>query len=582
MTGAARAPARRKNTGKRIDDTALRRTLRDVFGIRRLRPGQEDVIRAVIAGRDALAIMPTGAGKSLCYQLPALHLAGVTLVVSPLIALMKDQADTLAEAGIPVAQVNSTFSDTACREALGDVVAGKVKIAFITPERLTDPDTLRALERATIARVVVDEAHCICQWGHDFRPAFLDIPNALAALRNPPVLALTATATDAMADDIRASLARPSMKLIQTAMYRANLHYRVDHISSEDQRVAKVLDLVRSLPGAGIVYVATLRCLEALHDALAAADVPVLRYHGKLGARERNESQDAFMRGDARVMVATNAFGLGVDKPDIRFVIHAQMPGNLEAYYQESGRAGRDGEAAQCILLYDLRDRRTQQFFLVRRYPDADQVAAVQDAIAKHEGAPVSLETLRAALPHIAASKVKVAARLLALQGVVARTRNGELRLARPAIDAEQVGKLASVYSEREEEDREKLERMVFYAQTGHCRWRVLLDYFGESLGRDRCDTCDNCRRAREHAVDDAVSRIVSPMRLRREYSNGDRVRIPRVGEGIVRGLIGNEVTVELADGTTRTFLRSYVRRATGGVKASRQRTATTALAQAA
>src|SRR4051812_14939001 len=167
-----------------------------------------------MAGRDTVAIMPTGAGKSLCYQLPALHLPGVTLVVSPLIALMKDQADTLAEAGIPVARVNSTFSDTACKDALADVVAGKVKVAFFTPERLTDADTLRALEQATIARVVVDEAHCICQWGHDFRPAFLDIPNALSALGNPPVLALTATATEAMADDIRASLARPAMKVI--------------------------------------------------------------------------------------------------------------------------------------------------------------------------------------------------------------------------------------------------------------------------------------------------------------------------------------------------------------------------------
>jgi ATP-dependent DNA helicase RecQ len=334
---------------RRIDDASLRRTLRTVFGIKRLRPGQEDVIRTVLAGRDALAIMPTGAGKSLCYQLPALHLPGITLVVSPLIALMKDQADSLADAGVAVAQVNSAFSDAECAEALAAVGRGAVKIAFITPERLTDPATLTRLRPARVSRVVIDEAHCICQWGHDFRPAFLEIPSALQALGDPPVLALTATATDAMADEIRTSLARPGMRIIDTPMYRANLRYRVDHVSSEDERVARTTSLVQSMDGPGIVYVATLRCLESLHDALSAAGVPVRRYHGKLGTRERNDNQDAFMAGEARVMVATNAFGLGVDKPDIRFVLHAQMPGNLEAYYQESGRAGRDGEAAQCI-----------------------------------------------------------------------------------------------------------------------------------------------------------------------------------------------------------------------------------------
>jgi ATP-dependent DNA helicase RecQ len=267
------------------------------------------------------------------------------------------------------------------------------------------------------------------------------------------------------------------------------------------------------------------------------------------------------MCGDARVMVATNAFGLGVDKPDIRFVLHAQMPGNLEAYYQESGRAGRDGGAAQCILLYDLRDKRTQQFFLVRRYPDAAQVAAVQDALARREGAAVAIDDLRADLSNVAASKVKVAARLLAKRGVVKRNRDGALRLAKPPLSTQDIDTLARVYEDREQVDREKLERMVFYAQTGRCRWRALLDYFGEALDGDACGTCDNCTRAQERATDEAVADIVTPMRRRREFVQGDPVRIPRLGAGVVRALLGNEVTVELADGSTRTFLRRYVRR---------------------
>ena len=277
------------------------------------------------------------------------------------------------------------------------------------------------------------------------------------------------------------------------------------------------------------------------------------------------------MDGHLDVMVATNAFGLGVDKPDVRYVVHAQMPGSIEAYYQESGRGGRDGDVAQCTLLYDLRDRRVQQFFLARRYPDAEQLEAVRDAIARlaAEGA-VSVAALREALPGISEVKIKVAIKLLVDANAVVRRAGGNVafrqgQAAAAALqDRSRIAELARGYAEKAEQDREKLERMVFYAQTGLCRWRVLLDYFGERLEHERCGSCDNCirmtRRERE-AVPDVPGDSAAISKRRRGYTIGDDVRVPRYGSGRVRGVAGDEVTIEFPNGDARTFLRSYVRR---------------------
>jgi RecQ family ATP-dependent DNA helicase len=344
----------------------LKNLLRRRFGLRALRPGQREVIESVLAGRDTLAIMPSGAGKSLCYQLPTLHMRGTTLVVSPLIALMKDQSDKLEERGVDAAAMNSALSQRERREALRRIRGREADFIFTTPEQLAKPAFVDKLKAKPIDLFVVDEAHCITQWGHDFRPAYLGLGAALRALGNPTLLALTATATPDVIEDIGRQLGRPRMRVLNAGVYRPNLYFEVLQTTNEAEKKQTLLELVRS-GGAGIVYCATVRAAKELHGWLAKQGEEAQLYHGRLGGRERAERQDAFMSGAARTMVATNAFGMGIDRQDIRYIVHYQLPGSLEAYYQEAGRAGRDGEEARCTLLYDHADRRVQLYFARKR-----------------------------------------------------------------------------------------------------------------------------------------------------------------------------------------------------------------------
>ena len=343
-----------------MDKLAL---LRKKFGHGAFRPGQEELIDALLSGRDVLGVMPTGAGKSVCYQLPALLLPGVTLVVSPLISLMKDQVAALAQAGVPAAYINSSLSYAQCREALRRAAAGAYRLIYVAPERLSTEDFLNFADQAPISMVAVDEAHCVSQWGQDFRPSYLKIAEFVESLpRRPVVGAFTATATDQVKEDISRLLRLRDPLCVTTGFDRPNLFFQV---ARPKNKLAYLEDYVENRPDeSGIVYCATRKNVESVCQALRERGVAATRYHAGLADDERRQNQDDFVYDRARVMVATNAFGMGIDKSNVSFVLHYNMPKNLESYYQEAGRAGRDGERADCTLLYSAGDVQTAKFLI--------------------------------------------------------------------------------------------------------------------------------------------------------------------------------------------------------------------------
>jgi ATP-dependent DNA helicase RecQ len=358
-----------------------RALLRTAFGYEEFRPGQEAAVSAILGGRDTVVVLPTGGGKSLCFQVPALLMRGVTVVVSPLISLMKDQVDALTARGLPAAFINSTLSSAQVSDRMARVDRGDIKLLYVAPERFDFGRTAERLRNAGVSLLAIDEAHCISQWGHDFRPSYLRVKKVHEELGSPTTIALTATATPEVRRDITRELALRNPETIITGFDRPNLTYYVVAVKNDSEKERRLSEILHGHEGLAVIYASTRKAVDHLTTVLERAKIPAAGYHAGLDDSHRRQVQEAFMSEKIRAIVATNAFGMGIDKPNVRLVIHYAMPGTLEAYYQEAGRAGRDGQHSDVFLLHAFPDRFTHEFFIKGSYPERTVVEQTYEAL---------------------------------------------------------------------------------------------------------------------------------------------------------------------------------------------------------
>jgi ATP-dependent DNA helicase RecQ len=457
--------------------------LHEVFGLRAFRPGQAEIVAAAEAGRDLLLVAPTGSGKSIGYWVPGIARGGLTLVVSPLIALMNDQVTRLRSLGVETAALHSQVDRQTQDAALRAAESGSLRFLYVTPERFAVPSFTTALSALRVSRLAIDEAHCISSWGHDFRPDYRRLREAAQMCGRPPIGAFTATATPRVRDDIVASLGMVDAEVRVTGFVRPELRLSVVRCRGHREKRAALLQALRTLPGRAIVYCGRVRSTEEIAELLRDNGFAAAAYHGDLGAADRQRAHGGFAGGQIEVIVATSAFGMGIDLPDIRNVVHLDFPGSIEQYYQEAGRAGRDGERADCTLLYSPADRDLQAFFIEQAYPERDVVREVYRQVLR-EGR-WDIDDWDARLPgrerHIVRAAIDLLRRAGALLdgGGVAR-----LQVAPADFDAQSVLR---------EHAYARLNQVMGYARGGECRHARIADYFGEEGAARSCASCDNC-----------------------------------------------------------------------------------------
>jgi ATP-dependent DNA helicase RecQ len=501
------------------------------FGHTDLRPGQAEVITDIFAGRQVIAVMPTGAGKSLCYQLPAVVLGergGVTLVVSPLIALMKDQVDALRARGVPAVALTSAASQDDQREALDGIRAGSYTLVYVAPERFRSPRFVDAL-RATasrIALVAIDEAHCISEWGHDFRPDYRRIGEVVRELAAPRVAAFTATATPEVRTDIATQLGFDHARLHVHGFDRPNLTYSVVKCGGAADKADKLVELVRLREGGvALVYAATRKNAELHAATLKKAGMRARVYHAGLEDAVRERAQDVFMAGQLDVIVATNAFGMGVDKSDIRLVVHADIPRSPEAYYQEAGRGGRDGKPTKAVLLFNHGDIRLQEFLIEMSSPSAEVLRGLWKALRDNpelgtgDGEAVEAKLKKQLGGDVSNAGLGTGLRILERHGMIRRERDPEgVTATRPEPGSSFPQLDVAALARRADGERAKLRTMVEYAYYPRCRRQFVLEYFGDEDWSDRarrcgaCDTCEAVAHGKPTGLSDSEAEAIRKM----------------------------------------------------------------------